>query len=65
MKFLPGTNDSLIASAAADREIYVYDLNKSCYLNEIHAHQNRVKRLATAQDLPFLFWSCAEDGLIL
>ena len=52
VRFLPSTNDSLIASCAADRDIYVYDLNKNQNLNEIHAHQNRVKRLVTAQDLP-------------
>lgn len=65
VKFLMGTNDSLIASGAADRNIYVYDLNKNLYLNEIHSHQNRVKRLATANDIPFIFWSCSEDGQIL
>ena len=64
-KFLPGTNDSLIATAAADNDIYVYDLTGGCYLNEIHSHSNRVKKLATVRDIPFLFWSCGEDGLIL
>ena len=82
---MPGTNDSLVASAAADRvrifynnfifinliillfkkDIYVYDINKDININEIHSHQNRVKRLATAQNEPFLFWSCGEDGLVL
>ena len=65
VKLLPFTNDSLVASGAADRDIYVYDVNKNMCLNEIHAHQNRVKRLETAQDTPFLFWSCGEDGLVL
>jgi len=65
IKFVPGTNDSIIASAAADSEIYVYDINKNVYLHEIHSHRNRVKRLATAQSVPFLFWSCGEDGLVL
>lgn len=65
VKFLPFTGDSLIASAAADRDIYVHDVNKKVAINEIHAHQNRVKRLETAQDTPFLFWSCGEDGYVL
>jgi WD and tetratricopeptide repeat-containing protein 1 len=65
VKFLPCTGDALIASAAADRDIYVYDVNKNLNVNEIHAHHNRVKRLETGPDLPFLFWSCGEDGLVL
>ena len=59
------TSDSLIASGAADRDIYVYDVNKNLNINEIHAHQNRVKRLETVADIPFIFWSCGEDGLVL
>jgi WD and tetratricopeptide repeat-containing protein 1 len=65
VKFLPGTNDSLIASGAADRAILVYDLNKQSCLNELYIHQNRVKKIVTANNEPFLFWSCGEDGLIL
>lgn len=65
VKFLPHTNDSLVASGAADRDIYVYDVNKNLNLNEIHSHQNRVKRLDTAHDTPFIFWSCGEDGFVL
>jgi WD and tetratricopeptide repeats protein 1 len=65
IKYLPFTNDSLLASGAADRDIYVNDMNKNVNLYEIHAHQNRVKRLETAPNVPFLFWSCGEDGLVL
>jgi len=43
----------------------VYDVNKNLKLNEIHAHQGRVKRLETSKEEPFLFWSCGEDGLVL
>ena len=43
----------------------VYDVNKNLKLNEIHAHQGRVKRLETTKEEPFLFWSCGEDGLVL
>lgn len=65
IRFIPGTSDNLIASAAADCNIFVHDLNKNLYLHEIYAHSNRVKKLATAQSIPFLFWSCGEDGLVL
>lgn len=65
VKFLPQTGGTLIASAAADRDIYVYDVNRNLNVNEIHSHQNRVKRLEVSKDTPFLFWSCGEDGLVL
>ena len=63
--FLPFTGDSLLASGAADNDIYVYDLNKLSTINEIKVHQGRVKRLTTVQDTPFIFWSCGEDGFVL
>lgn len=79
VKFLPHTNDSLIASCAADRDVYIYDVNHSSRplssprntgdlptpLHSIHAHGNRVKRLETSQSEPFLVWSCGEDGLVV
>ena len=54
-------NDYLIASCAADRDIYVYDLNKKQNLNEIHAHTNRVKRLVTIKDTPYIIFSAGKS----
>lgn len=54
IKFLPYTNDSLIASCAADRDIYIYDLNRNQNLYEIHAHQGRAKSLVTSQNIPLV-----------
>lgn len=79
VKFLPHTQDTLIASCAADRDIYIYDINHASRplssartqgdlplpIHSIHSHSNRVKRLETSQSEPFLFWSCGEDGLVI
>lgn len=65
VKYFPGSNETLVASAAADRDIYVYDVNKRACIHEIHAHVGRVKRLETCKDTPSLVWSCGEDGYVL
>ncbi len=65
VKFLPQCNDSVVASAAGDYKICVYDLRTKSLLHELTSHTNRVKRLAVAQDTPHLFWSCGEDGFIM
>ncbi|XP_055918043.1 WD and tetratricopeptide repeats protein 1 [Eupeodes corollae] len=65
VKFLPKSGNSLIASGAADKCIYVFDINRS---NEkifnCNCHLARVKRLATAPDHPYMFWSVGEDGCL-
>lgn len=69
VKFLPNTGDTLIATAAADRYCYVFDLNRATDLAspcwKCSCHTQRVKRLATVPDSPCIFWSAGEDGKIL
>ncbi|XP_017468152.1 PREDICTED: WD and tetratricopeptide repeats protein 1 [Rhagoletis zephyria] len=66
VKFLPRHNDALIATGAADRFIYVFDVNRhNEAILSCSCHVARVKRLATAPDSPFVFWSAGEDGAIL
>ncbi|CAD7011588.1 WD and tetratricopeptide repeats protein 1 [Ceratitis capitata] len=66
VKFLPRHNDALIATGAADRSIYVFDINRpNDAILSCSCHVGRVKRLATAPDSPFVFWSAGEDGSIL
>lgn len=61
--------DSLIATAAADRCCYVFDVNRvtdpALPSWKCNCHSQRVKRLATAPDSPCIFWSAGEDGRIL
>lgn len=67
VKFMP-YQESFVATAAADSEIYVFDVNAATDIGPIWkclCHDNRVKRLATAPDSPSLLWSAAEDGQVL
>ncbi|KAH8252294.1 hypothetical protein KR038_003591 [Drosophila bunnanda] len=66
VKFLPKHNNNIVATCAADKFIYVYDINHSNEtLFSCNCHLMRAKRLATAQDSPYIFWSAGEDGCIL
>ncbi|XP_065366918.1 WD and tetratricopeptide repeats protein 1 [Calliphora vicina] len=66
VKFLPKHNDTLIATAAADKTIMLFDINHpSESIYSCHCHFSRVKRLATAPDSPFIFWSAGEDGSVM
>ncbi|XP_037949553.1 WD and tetratricopeptide repeats protein 1-like [Teleopsis dalmanni] len=66
VKFLPQQNDSIVATGAADKFIYVFDINNHTEpILSCNCHMARVKRLATAPDSPKVFWSAGEDGAIL
>lgn len=57
VKFLPKHNDTIIATASADKTIMLFDINHpSESIYTCHCHYSRVKRLATAPDSPFVFW---------
>uniref|UniRef100_A0A182J123 WD and tetratricopeptide repeats protein 1 n=1 Tax=Anopheles atroparvus TaxID=41427 RepID=A0A182J123_ANOAO len=67
VKFLPQRGNAVIATCAGDNKTFVFDINRE---NEnptrrCVCHLQRVKRLATAPRNPHLFWSAAEDGLVL
>ncbi|XP_013100604.2 WD and tetratricopeptide repeats protein 1 isoform X1 [Stomoxys calcitrans] len=64
VKFMPKFNN-LIATAAADKKILIFDINASESLYTCECHSSRVKRLATAPDSPYIFWSAGEDGIVL
>lgn len=67
---MPLSKDGLLASGAGDGKVKTHwvercgsapndsDFRCTC-------HTGRVKRLATAPDLPYLFWSGAEDGTVM
>ncbi|KAK6726802.1 hypothetical protein RB195_004859 [Necator americanus] len=62
VEFLPAGNDRILVSAAGDRLVKMHDLDG--YRDEpiTWTTNGRVKRLATAQDEPYLFWSASEDS---
>ncbi|XP_006814387.1 WD and tetratricopeptide repeats protein 1-like, partial [Saccoglossus kowalevskii] len=64
VKFLPDTNDRIIATGAADCKVRVHDVNVRETTQAFSCHAGRVKRLAVAPHMPYMFWSAAEDGTI-
>ncbi|XP_046570882.1 WD and tetratricopeptide repeats protein 1-like isoform X1 [Haliotis rubra] len=65
VKFLPNCNDSIVVTGAADCKIRVHDLNLKDTTQVFSCHAGRVKRIATAPNVPFMFWSAAEDGTVM
>lgn len=65
VKFLPASGDSTIVTGAADCKIRVHDLNMQETSRVFSCHAGRVKRIATAPNVPYVFWSAAEDGCIM
>ncbi|KAM8713828.1 hypothetical protein ACLKA7_014055 [Drosophila subpalustris] len=66
VKFLPRHNNNIVATCGADKFIYVYDINHGNEtLFTCNCHTMRAKRLATAPDSPYIFWSAGEDGSVL
>ncbi|XP_065353330.1 WD and tetratricopeptide repeats protein 1 isoform X1 [Cloeon dipterum] len=65
VKFMPHSGDQTILTGAADYKVKVHDLLLDEPKMVCSCHCDRVKRLATAPNDPFLFWSAAEDGCIM
>ncbi|XP_035215285.1 WD and tetratricopeptide repeats protein 1-like, partial [Stegodyphus dumicola] len=65
VKFLPNTNDRNVVSGAADFRIRVHDVATKENTMSCSCHGGRVKRLAVAPNVPFMFWSAAEDGIVM
>ncbi|XP_013417552.1 WD and tetratricopeptide repeats protein 1 isoform X2 [Lingula anatina] len=65
VKFLPSSNDGTIVTGAADCKIRVHDVASKEITHVFSCHAGRVKRVAVAPNVPFMFWSAAEDGTIM
>ncbi|CCG83760.1 protein of unknown function [Taphrina deformans PYCC 5710] len=71
VKFVPGSGNRTIISAAGDRQIRVFDveyggsaatiMEQPCQRTVYRAHHDRVKRIAVEDD-GHCFLSCSEDG---
>jgi WD and tetratricopeptide repeat-containing protein 1 len=64
-QFLPNSNDNIVVSGAADSKIRVHDIEGKETTHVFACHASRVKRIATAPKVPFMFWSAAEDGCVM
>lgn len=58
-------NDTRVISGAADYHIRMHDISTKDLTLACSCHGGRVKRLAVAPSEPYMFWSCAEDGVIM
>ncbi|XP_015113743.1 WD and tetratricopeptide repeats protein 1 [Diachasma alloeum] len=65
VKFMPESNDSILVTGAGDNGVRVHDVSISNTIFICTCHTGRVKRIATLENVPSVFWSAAEDGLIL
>ncbi|XP_046426357.1 WD and tetratricopeptide repeats protein 1-like [Neodiprion fabricii] len=65
VKFMPKSNDGILVTGAGDCCIRVHDITVSDTILVCSCHKGRVKRIATAPSVPFMFWTAGEDGLIL
>jgi len=65
VKFLPQTDNHVIATGAGDYRVCVADVETGATTHNLTQHMGRVKRLATAEDTPHVFWSAAEDGTVM
>ncbi|CAO1378053.1 unnamed protein product [Diamesa serratosioi] len=66
VKFLPKSDNKKVVTGAADSHIFAFDLeNTEIPIFKCRCHLNRVKRLATAPELPSNFFSGSEDGSVL
>ena len=64
-QFLPSSNDGVLVTGAADCKIRVHDIAMQETTHVFSCHAGRVKRVATAPNIPFMFWSAAEDGTVM
>lgn len=69
---MPQSKDGLVASAAGDGRVKIHWVEHASAINstpqtslQCNCHVGRVKRLATAPDVPYLLWSGAEDGTVM
>ncbi|XP_034937043.1 WD and tetratricopeptide repeats protein 1-like [Chelonus insularis] len=65
VKFLPETANAIVATGAGDSGVRVHHLFIRDTFFECSCHTGRVKRIATSNSVPCVFWTAAEDGLIL
>ena len=65
VQFMPQTGDSIVISGAGDGKIEVREVETGETCQVYTSHFERVKRLATDQSLPHLFFSASEDGTVM
>ena len=70
VQFMPQSNSSLVVTGAGDGQVKIHTIDHPSDETtqpsfQCKCHAGRVKRLATAPDIPYLLWSGAEDGIVM
>jgi len=65
VNFLPDTRDRFIVTGAQDSRVCLLDVEAGGSVQSAALHVGRVKRLAVSPDTSGVFWSAAEDGLVM
>ena len=64
LQFLPNTGDRAIATAAADSNVRIHNVETCETMQSYNCHIGRVKRLATAPSTSQVIYSASEDGTV-
>uniref|UniRef100_A0A1B6D964 WD and tetratricopeptide repeats protein 1 n=1 Tax=Clastoptera arizonana TaxID=38151 RepID=A0A1B6D964_9HEMI len=62
VKFLPLSDDNIIITGAGDYQVHVHDITLGETTQVCTCATSRVKRIAVAPQVPYMFWSASEDG---
>lgn len=61
---MPSSNNSLVASGAADACLKIHDINTMKTVQSFQCHSKRIKRLAVSGNSPSIVWTASEDGTV-
>ncbi|ODM96150.1 WD and tetratricopeptide repeats protein 1 [Orchesella cincta] len=65
VKFLPNSENRALVTGAADFSVRVHDILAKEIMRVCTCHTNRVKRVVVDPNIPYLYWSAGEDGMII
>ncbi|CAL8110183.1 unnamed protein product [Orchesella dallaii] len=65
VKFLPNSENRALVTGAADYSVRVHDILAKEVMRVCTCHTNRVKRAVVDPNIPYLYWSAGEDGMII
>ncbi|XP_016661074.1 WD and tetratricopeptide repeats protein 1-like [Acyrthosiphon pisum] len=64
IKFIPGYNDDILATASADQRSLTYNVTTSRKLRSCFCFRGEIRSLAVANDSPSLYWCASGNGYI-
>ncbi|CAI6375592.1 unnamed protein product [Macrosiphum euphorbiae] len=64
VKFIPGYNDDILATASIDQSSHTYNVTTGTKLMSCVCFHGEIRSIAVANDLPSLYWCASLDGCI-